>query len=182
MTQGQAAAGCRGCATTAGSASATQLAKADLSYSPRADMPDRSSARTDLRRALVLGFSLALVGVGCEKAATPVKKAPISRAKHGPAISQEAHSLWKLRCASCHGPTGAGDGVVNESLDPEATDFTDASWQKQASDEFIRKTIVGGGAAVGKSPTMAPQPDLAEKPKLLAELVALVRSFAPADG
>jgi hypothetical protein len=46
------------------------------------------------------------------------------------------------------------------------------------TDAEIRKTILEGGLAVGKSPIMPAQPQLADKPEVLDEMVKLVRSFA----
>jgi hypothetical protein len=45
------------------------------------------------------------------------------------------------------------------------------------TDDQIRETIVKGGAAVGKSPLMAPNPDLADKPAVVDALVKKVRAF-----
>jgi hypothetical protein len=50
------------------------------------------------------------------------------------------------------------------------------AWQKSLTDEQIRKAIVYGGAAVGKSPLMPALRDLEGKPEL-DELLAVVRSF-----
>ena len=45
------------------------------------------------------------------------------------------------------------------------------------TDEQIRKTIVMGGAAVGKSPMMPASPDLDSKPEVVEGLVKIVRKF-----
>src|SRR6478735_6518537 len=47
----------------------------------------------------------------------------------------------------------------------------------RVTDEHIKKTIVEGGASVGKSPAMAANPDLADKPDVVTELVKIVRAF-----
>jgi hypothetical protein len=44
------------------------------------------------------------------------------------------------------------------------------------TDEQIKKTVLYGGAAVGKSPAMPANPDLDGKPEL-DSLVAIVRGF-----
>jgi len=91
---------------------------------------------------------------------------------------QEADKLFGSRCATCHGETGKGDGPGAATLFPKPRDYRDAEWQKTVSDESIEKTIVYGGAAVGKSPAMVPNPDLAAKPAVVAALREKIRSFA----
>lgn len=57
-------------------------------------------------------------------------------------------------CATCHGPTGKGDGVAAAALDPKPRDLSDASYVSGLTNEYMTKVIKGGGAAVGKSPIM----------------------------
>lgn len=95
-----------------------------------------------------------------------------------PAALAEARDIFKMRCATCHGEKGAGDGPGAAALDPKPRDFRDPAWQKSVTDEHIKKVIVGGGAAVGKSPAMAPNPDLKGKDATLSALVAHVRSLS----
>ena len=96
-----------------------------------------------------------------------------------PAAKQEAESIYKSRCALCHGATGKGDGPAGAALNPKPRDMTDPAWQKSVTDEHIEKIIVGGGPAVGMSPMMAANPDLANKPEVVKALCALVRGLAP---
>jgi uncharacterized membrane protein len=100
--------------------------------------------------------------------------APAATAGEDPAISPEVRSFFLARCATCHGATGKGDGVA---LVPKPRDYTDHAWQAAITDEQLRKVILEGGAAVGKSPLMPANPDLADKRELLDGLVRLVRSF-----
>jgi hypothetical protein len=78
----------------------------------------------------------------------------------------------------CHGESGKGDGPAAAALNPKPRDYTDAAWQKATTDEQIKDVIVRGGAAVGKSPTMPGQADLASQPEVLAGLVKIIRDFA----
>jgi hypothetical protein len=89
-----------------------------------------------------------------------------------------AELIFSTRCATCHGPTGKGDGPAAATLNPKPRNYTDPEWQKSVSDEQIKKTIVEGGAAVGKSPLMAPNPDLKGQEVVLAALVKKIRGFA----
>ena len=89
----------------------------------------------------------------------------------------EAKKIFSERCAVCHGAEGKGDGVGAAALDPKPRNYTDPEWQKTVTDEQLRDIIVKGGAGVGKSPLMPPNPDLADKPEVVNGLVELIRSF-----
>jgi hypothetical protein len=90
----------------------------------------------------------------------------------------KAQEILKLRCAACHGERGKGDGPAAVALTPKPRDWTDAAWNKTVTDERLAKVIVSGGQAVGLSPLMTPNPDLANEPAVVNELVRLVRLFA----
>lgn len=90
----------------------------------------------------------------------------------------EAKSFFDTTCSVCHGKTGKGDGPGAVALDPKPRDYTDKEWQKSISDEDIRKTILEGGAAMGKSPLMvAYKAQLGDKPEVVDGLVAIIRSY-----
>jgi uncharacterized membrane protein len=108
--------------------------------------------------------------------ATP-PPAPAGQGAPAGEAAARAKTIYNDRCVICHGPTGGGDGPTGVALTPRPRNFTDAAWQASKTDEAIGKTIVGGGAAVGLSPMMPPNPDLERKPEVLAELVKLVRGF-----
>ncbi len=95
-----------------------------------------------------------------------------------PAVVAEAKQVWDTRCATCHGPQGMGNGVNAATLKTKPRTFKDADWQKKTTDERIKQVIVEGGAAVGLSADMAPNSDLKDKPAVVDELVAMVRSFS----
>ena len=90
-----------------------------------------------------------------------------------------AESVFATRCSTCHGTDGKGDGPASVALNPKPRNYTDPEWQKSVTDEHIKKTIVEGGAAVGKSPLMVPNPDLADKPEVVDGLLKIVRGFGP---
>ncbi len=97
--------------------------------------------------------------------------------KADPEVVKEANNVWDTRCANCHGNSGMGDGPGAAALNPKPRSFKDASWQSSVTDEHIEKIIVEGGAAVGMSAGMAPNPDLKDKPEVVKELRKRVRSF-----
>jgi mono/diheme cytochrome c family protein len=136
---------------------------------------------------LVGVVALGLSGfAGCKKNETTASAPPPAS---GPAATQvapaataeplTAESVFKTRCSTCHGETGHGDGPASVALNPKPRNYTDGEWQKSVTDEQLKKTIVGGGIAVGKSPLMVPNPDLAGKDDVLDGLVKIIRAFAP---
>jgi hypothetical protein len=94
------------------------------------------------------------------------------------AAQEEAKGIFAMRCATCHGPAGAGDGAAAVAMNPKPRSFSDAEWQKSVTDAHIEQVILGGGPSVGKSPLMPPNPDLASKPDVVKALRAMVRGFA----
>jgi len=93
------------------------------------------------------------------------------------AARDEAETMWKNRCATCHGENGKGDGAAAAALTPKPRDFTAESWQSSVSDEHIEKIIAEGGQAVGLSMLMPANPDLVQKPDVIKALRAHVRSL-----
>ncbi|MCA9712523.1 MAG: hypothetical protein KDK70_42230, partial [Myxococcales bacterium] len=91
--------------------------------------------------------------------------------KADPAVVAEAQKVWKEKCITCHGNTGLGNGPGAAALNPKPRSFKDPVWQTQTDDERIKKVIVGGGVSVGLSEGMAPNPELADKPAVVAELL-----------
>ena len=109
------------------------------------------------------------------KPATEVAAAPAPAPK--PVDTPDAY--FKRQCSACHGDSGKGDGPGAAALDPKPRDYSDAEWQASVTDEDIKKAILGGGMAVGKSPIMPGAPDLKSQPELLDGLVKKIRSYAP---
>lgn len=119
-------------------------------------------------------FTLAIAGfaTACGKGGEGDKKTGVSEA-----ALAEAKTVFAQRCATCHGPEGKGDGPAGQALNPKPRTFGDKEWQGKVTDDHLRKVIVGGGAAVGLSPMMAPNPDLKDKPQVVDGLVQLVRDL-----
>lgn len=119
---------------------------------------------------VVLGSTVALIG--CDKKPSGESTGTTTAAGGG-----DAKGYFKMKCVVCHGETGVGDGPGGAALDPKPKNLTDAAWQASVKDEEIKKAILEGGAAVGKSAAMPPNPDLKGKDKLLDDLVKQVRSL-----
>ena len=63
---------------------------------------------------------------------------------------------YQIFCASCHGPAVLGDGPVAQALNPKPARHNDGAYMNPLTDDYLFKVIKFGGAAVGKSPMMAP--------------------------
>lgn len=139
-----------------------------------------SFAKTRLSVLLVAGSLLAACG-GADTAATkkpsPAAGSPAATGASASEAGMEARTLFDSLCFTCHGSGGHGDGPGAAALTPKPRSFADAAWQDSVNDEQIKKTIVFGGAAVGKSPMMPAQPQLKGKDDTLAALVRIVREF-----
>lgn len=92
-------------------------------------------------------------------------------------MPSEAQVLFANVCAQCHGTDGTGNGPASASLNPKPRNYTDPAWQASVSNEEIKKIIVGGGQAVGKSGMMPPNPNLEDREDVLDELVQIIRGF-----
>lgn len=131
-----------------------------------------------MKRRKVLRCSLLAVAAGLALSSM-VETVPVYGAEQVPAAAmKEADDVWKTRCSTCHGMTGKGDGPAGAALNPRPRDLTAEEWQKSVTDEHIEKIIVGGGPAVGKSPLMPPNPDLASKADVVKGLRVIVRNLA----
>lgn len=125
--------------------------------------------------------------IACGKKEQAPQQAVVSTAEAAPKVEteedkafaarMEAKDIFKKKCLVCHGENGQGDGPGAAALDPKPRNFAEASWQKEVTDDQISKAIIGGGAAVGKSPIMPGNPELKAKPDSVKELVAIIRGF-----
>ncbi len=84
---------------------------------------------------------------------------------------------YKTFCFSCHGEKGDGNGPAGAALNPKPRAFTDKAYMTGLTDENLLKVITEGGAAVGKSPLMAPWKGTL-KDQEIKDVAAYVRAFA----
>ncbi len=94
-----------------------------------------------------------------------------------PSAGEEAKSLISDRCVVCHGENGDGQGPGASNLNPPPRDFHDRKWQKAVSDKTIAKAITLGGPALGLSASMPGNPDLINRPDVLAAMVKQIRAW-----
>ncbi|MBX3160730.1 MAG: c-type cytochrome [Deltaproteobacteria bacterium] len=139
--------------------------------------------RTVLLFAIATGLAL---GAGCgknDRPPPPSTGAPDMQTETGPKgaqagkIPQQAELLFREKCAMCHGLDGTGNGPGARELPVKPRNYTDPKWQESVTDDEIRKIILLGGMAVGKSGNMPGNPDLKDEPDVLEGLVKIVRRF-----
>jgi len=83
---------------------------------------------------------------------------------------------YQLYCSTCHGTGGKGDGLAAPK-DPKPADHTDPVYMGSLSDAELHTVITKGGAAVGKSPLMAPWGAVLN-PEQTRDVIAYVRSLS----
>lgn len=124
-----------------------------------------------VKNSTVVFVALLLAAIsGCNKDVETMDDSPA-------AAQTEAAKIFAMRCAMCHGPTGAGDGATAANLSPKPRNLRDAKWQDSVDDAYIEKIIKVGGLGVGKSAAMPPNPDIADKDLVVKALVTRVRSL-----
>jgi mono/diheme cytochrome c family protein len=124
----------------------------------------------------VLGLAAGSVWA-CSKSDSPPAGGSTSTTSAAKVDEKAAKEIFDQRCSACHGTSGKGDGPGAAALNPKPRNYSDKEWQKSTTDEQIKKTILMGGAAVGKSPIMPGSPDLDSKPEVVEGLVKIVRGF-----
>src|SRR3954470_11104672 len=133
-------------------------------------------------------FALALVFSACGKnnePPPPSSGVPGAKPESGPKSgggtqmsgAERARAMFESICATCHGLSGQGDGQAAGSLPVKPRNYTDAAWQASVTDEQIKQIIVQGGQAMGKSPLMPANPELAKDPEKLDGLLKIIRAF-----
>jgi mono/diheme cytochrome c family protein len=170
-------------------------------------MTAKITASRNIHAGLVLVLSISLGAAGCgsgESSAPAGSTAPAAReapmpsapaqpkapatpaapaAPQAPAAPAAAADpargdvVYQTYCASCHGTRGAGDGPVGQALDPKPARHDDGTYMNALSNEYLFKVIDEGGAAVGKSPLMAPWGGSLTDAQIW-DVVAFVRTLA----
>jgi hypothetical protein len=132
---------------------------------------------TVLRLSFLLSAAAGLAACGGYTPPATANGAPSKQTASAATGAKEAKEIFSSLCFTCHGNTGHGDGPGAATLNPKPRTFADVAWQDSVTDEHIAKTIVYGGAAVGKSPIMVANPQLKGKNEVVASLVKIVRGF-----
>jgi mono/diheme cytochrome c family protein len=144
-----------------------------------------------MRRSLAVALWMLALACGSQERAAPPpapasEPAPPAPAASAPAAAPEATAAadaargavhYQTLCASCHGARGAGDGPAGQSLEPRPARHDDGAYMNALSNEHLFRVIKEGGAAVGKSPAMAPWGGALSDAQI-RDVVAFVRSLA----
>jgi len=130
-----------------------------------------------LRVSFLLCAAAAVAACGGYTPPATANGSPGKQTATAAAGAKEAKEIFASLCFTCHGNTGHGDGPGAATLNPKPRTFADVTWQDSVTDDHIAKTIVYGGAAVGKSPVMVANPQLKGKSEVVASLVKIVRDF-----
>ena len=106
---------------------------------------------------------------------SPAPAAPSLPAAAPDAVARRSHVRDLLR----HLPRrdGCGDGPLSASLDPKPAKHCDGNYMNALTDEYLFQVVKQGGAAVGKSPLMAPWGGTLTDAQI-RDVVAFVRSLA----
>lgn len=105
------------------------------------------------------------------------KPAVVAAVAVGDGDASRGQPLYVQYCASCHGERGAGDGPLAGTLQPAPSRHNDGGYMNKLSNDHLIKVIAEGGAAVGKSPLMAPWSGTLN-PQQVADVARFVRTLA----
>ena len=94
---------------------------------------------------------------------------------------EQARELFTERCVSCHGARGDGKGMLAANLNPRPANLRSNVWYRSTTPKKIKRVILGGGGALGKSILMPANPDLRTKPKLVNALVYYIIHLVDRD-
>lgn len=123
-------------------------------------------------RAALLCIALGSLAASCESKAP---ERPGAAASSTPSEQAQAHALWRVRCAACHGDDGSSRTPMGEMTG--ASDLRRPGWQQRTSDEALRAAITEGvvRAKDGRMRRMPEHEDLSAEQ--LEGLVRVVRGF-----
>lgn len=62
----------------------------------------------------------------------------------GAADTSKGRKVYELKCLTCHGKAGKGDGPTSQGLDKKPRNFTEPDFLKTHTDADIKKTILEG--------------------------------------
>lgn len=108
----------------------------------------------------------------------PDDEAVAAVAGPAPTAASAALAKYEAVCARCHGLDGKGEPALDGQQGGMAPrpDFTDPAWQARVTDEDLRRIVLLGGAALGKSRDMPAWHGFFDDEELSA-LVEALRAF-----
>jgi cytochrome c553 len=135
-------------------------------------------------------FALVVIAAcGKNQSPPPPSGGPVGAPETGPSHhtgepvasgQTRAEKMYGMFCTLCHGADGTGNGTNAANLAVKPRNYTDPKWQASVTDDDIKKIILHGGPAVGKSELMSGHPELDKDPEVLDGLVKIIRGFGKA--
>lgn len=99
---------------------------------------------------------------------------------------EKGRAMFQQYCVACHGVSGKGDGPLAKVLTPKPADLTShvghhhGSGSQLSRHDYLFKVITGGGAAVGKSPTM-PKWEGQLKTEEVCDVIKYLQAFSASE-
>jgi mono/diheme cytochrome c family protein len=122
-----------------------------------------------------------LAGAACRRAPAPPPVDALQQAFRDHALTareSRGRQLFAERCATCHGPTGRGDGQNAYNLSPPPPDFAESLSALPPAQR--RRVIVEGTAVLGRSPLCPPRGTVLDDDQIDALLAYLEVMARPA--
>lgn len=116
-----------------------------------------------------------------DAAAAEVRRASGAAAGAAATAPLTPEAAFRGTCTPCHGAEGRGDGPASRALDPKPANFTDPAFWASRDRDHVARVIRGGGAAVGRSPTMPPFGAQFDEARATALADYIVTTFRPAE-
>ncbi len=130
-----------------------------------------------MNKKLIAIIATLAIGLSFASEKKPAAKAKAAKPAVSKAELEKGKKAYEMYCVSCHGASGAGDGVAAAALNPKPRNFTDAAYMTGRTDSVLTKVVVEGGAANNLSPLMSPW-GTTLKPDEIKGVVAYIRTLA----
>lgn len=88
-------------------------------------------------------LSVALTVIACERFIRAARAESSQQSPAAAAPSERGRSLYARHCASCHGPTGRGDGEAGRDLDPQPSNLHDPEIAAAPDTKLFRQITRG---------------------------------------
>ena len=133
---------------------------------------------------VLFGLTMSLHSVGAEPSNDAINTMTgqieaVEKPAFGEENMEEAKRIFRQRCTRCHGKIGNGRGSLASQLSPRPTDLTNPYWYQTTTPKKLKRVILGGGGAIGKSILMPANPDLRNKPRVVAALIQYIIKLVP---
>jgi mono/diheme cytochrome c family protein len=91
----------------------------------------------------VVSLLVVIVGVACLTSNGPARADAARQTLASSAPADRGRALYARHCASCHGPTGRGDGEAGHDLDPQPSNLHDPDIAAAPATKLFRQITRG---------------------------------------